>query len=154
MVINNDTLNWTNAQDVLVKVRGKSLNTTTNIYTIYEAYMLNNKLVGKFLDNNHTPSQQDKIFGGDTIEQITVNQSSDSLKKWVDNMLPTLTYNGYRGDVHTFGEPAINHGDIINLVSNKLPERNGKYLVKSVKITDGVEGYFQTLTLGISLQNQ
>lgn len=69
-------------------------------------------------------------------------------------MLPTLTYNGYRGDVHTFGEPAINHGDIINLVSNKLPERNGKYLVKAVKITDGVDGYFQTLTLGISLQNQ
>ena len=154
VVINNDTLNWTNAQDVLVKVRGKSLNTTTNVYTIYEAYMLNNKLVGKFLDNNHTPSQQDKIFGGDTIEQITINQSADSLKKWVDNMLPTLTYNGYRGDVHTFGEPAINHGDIINLVSNKLPERNGKYLVKAVKITDGVDGYFQTLTLGISLQNQ
>jgi len=151
IVINNDTLQWTNARDVIIKVRGKSLNTTSNLYTIYEAYMLNNQLVGKFIDN---PSQEDKKFSGDVIEQITINQSKAGLKKWVDNMLPTLTYNGWRGDIHTIGEPAVSDGDVIKLTSNKMPERNGSYLVKAVKITDGTNGYFQTISLGIALQNQ
>lgn len=151
VVINSDTLQWTNSDDVLVKVRGTSINTQTNKSRIYEAYMLNNVLVGKFIDN---PSQEDKKFGGDTIQQITINQSDAGLKKWVDNMLPTLNYNGYRGAIHTFGEPVVNHGDIIKLKSNKMPERDGSYLVKSVKIQDGTSGYFQTIDLGIALQNQ
>lgn len=149
VVINNNTLQWTNSQDVLVKVRGKSINTQTNKVRIYEAYLLNNVLVGKFIDS---PAQEDKKFGGDTIEQITINQSDAGLKKWVDNMLPTLNYTGWRGTVETIGEPVINHGDIINLVSNKMPERNGQYLVKSVEISEGVGGYFQKIELGISLK--
>ena len=151
VVFNADSLQWTNSKDVLIKVRGKSLNTSTQKYIIYEAYMLNNILVGRVVNN---PSEEDKRFAGDTIEKLTVNQSAEGLKKFVDNMLPTLNYNGFRGEILTLGEPVINHGDIINLVSLKIPERNGKYLVKGVTIEDGEKGYFQKISLGIAMQNQ
>ncbi|HXU27949.1 MAG TPA: hypothetical protein VN698_12030, partial [Bacteroidia bacterium] len=92
-----------------------------------------------------------KSFKGDTIVRYTQNQDKDSLKKWVDDLFLTYTYTGFRGDIETLGEPFVNHGDVCQLTSKKLPERNGYYLIKAIKIKDGKDGYFQTLTLGIKL---
>jgi hypothetical protein len=128
VVLNNETLQWTNYQDVPIKVKGISINADNTKFE-YEA-------------------GQD---GGDFITQYTYNQTQAGLKKWVDNLLPTLTYDGWRGDIQTIGEPLVNHGDICKLISKKMPERNGSYLIKAVKIVDGTSGYFQTITLGIKL---
>ncbi|HTA63554.1 MAG TPA: hypothetical protein VK835_13910, partial [Bacteroidia bacterium] len=92
-----------------------------------------------------------KNFSGDTIVRYTQNQDKDSLKKWVDDLFLTYTYTGFRGDIETLGEPLVNHGDVCKLISKKLPERNGYYLIKAIKIKDGKDGYFTTLTLGIKL---
>jgi len=90
-------------------------------------------------------------FIGDIKIKNTKNQSEDSLKKMVLNFLPTYTYTGFKGEIETLGEPAVNHGDVCYLTSKKMPERNGYYLIKAVKINDGTKGYFQTLSLGIKL---
>lgn len=69
------------------------------------------------------------------------------IKKMADNYLTKLKYTGYRGKVETFGEPYIRPGDIVKLISTKLPERNGNYLVKDVSRKWGMNGSRQEITI-------
>jgi hypothetical protein len=145
VVFNNDTLEWVNASDVNIKVKGISINTTTNERVEYEAFYLNGVITGQY---NTPTSPTVSKFDGNTVTQITTNQTKEGLKLFVDNRLKALNYSGFRGNIITLGEPNIQHGDIVKLTSKKLPERNGQYLVKAVKIIDGTTGYFQHITLG------
>lgn len=130
VVFNSNDLTWTNAQDVPIKVIGISMNADDTKW-------------------EYTAGSE----GGDTITKFTYNQTKEGLKKYIDNLLPSLNYDGWRGSIVTLGEPAMNHGDICRLISRKLPERNGNYLIKSVKIKDGFGGYFQTLELGAKISD-
>lgn len=127
-VINQDTLNWENADDARIKIHGVSM-----------------------LSDNTKLEYDAGDEGGDTITKICVNQNMAGLKKFVTEMLKGFKYTGYRGSIKTFGEPVFNSGDVVKLISRKLPERDGNYLVKSVKIEDGTGGYFQTLELGVKV---
>jgi len=127
-IINQDTLNWENADDARIKIHGVSM-----------------------LSDNTTLEYDVGDEGGDTITKICVNQNMAGLKKFVNEMLKGFKYTGYRGSVKTFGEPMFNAGDVVRLTSRKLPERDGNYLIKSVKIEDGTNGFFQTLELGVKV---
>ena len=127
-IINQDTLNWENADDARIKIHGVSM-----------------------LSDNTTLEYDAGDEGGDTITKICVNQNMAGLKKFVTEMLKGFKYTGYRGSVKTFGEPMFNAGDVVKLTSRKLPERDGNYLIKSVKIEDGTNGFFQTLELGVKV---
>ena len=128
VVINQDTLNWENADDARIKIHGVSM-----------------------LSDNTKLEYDAGDEGGDTITKICVNQDMAGLKKFVTEMLKGFKYTGYRGSIKTFGEPPLNSGDVVKLTSRKLPERNGNYLIKSVKVEDGTNGYFQTLELGVKV---
>lgn len=58
-----------------------------------------------------------------------------------------LRYDGYRGSLTIFGQPAVRHGDVVELRDPVYPERDGSYLVKSVNTSFGTDGYRQTLEL-------
>lgn len=128
VVIDSDKLTWENKEDVRIKIHGVSM-----------------------LSDNTKLEYDAGDEGGDTITKICVNQNQAGLKKFVDEMLASFKYNGYRGQLETFGEPVMNPGDVAKITSTKLPERNGNYLVKAVKIKDGYNGYFQTLELGVKV---
>jgi hypothetical protein len=149
VVINNDTLEWSNLEDLSVKVTGTSVNSDNTTIT-YETFNRGALIISQY-DDAKTDT---KSFTGDTIVRYTQNQDRDSLKKWVDDLFLTYTYTGFRGDIETLGEPFVNHGDVCQLTSRKLPERNGYYLIKAIKIKDGKDGYFATLTLGIKLSKK
>ena len=70
------------------------------------------------------------------------------LKEFAQLKLDESVYDGYRGSFETFGEPYVRHGDIVKLKSKKLPERDGNYLVTSVKRTFGMGGYRQIIEIG------
>jgi len=125
VVIDSDKLTWENADDARIKIHGVSM-----------------------LSDNTKLEYDAGDEGGDTITKICVNQNMEGLKKFVGEMLKGFKYTGYRGQLKTFGEPAMNPGDVAKITSLKLPERNGSYLVKSVKIDDDQNGYFQILELG------
>lgn len=125
VVIEDDQLQYENEKDVKIKIHGVSMNADNT----------------KFEYDAGDPS-------GDTITKFTYNQTEAGLKAYIDKLLPVYKYSGYRGWLKTFGEPAMNHGDIAKIVSRELPERDGNYLIKSVKIHDGTKGYFQELELG------
>lgn len=129
-IINSDTLEWQNEDEVKLKCVAISMNT----------------------DNTKTEVE----FGDADGNQITIhkyNMDAKSLefaaKEWIKNN----KYTGFKGEVETFGEPIMNHGDRIKLTSEKLPERNGTYLIKKVKRSYSVDGgNKQTFTLGIKVE--
>lgn len=76
--------------------------------------------------------------------------STDDLKKQAEAKLPFIKYEGFRGSFTTFGLPYVKHGDIAQIVNKKLPEMNGKYLIKEVQTTcSSTGGLRQTIALDI-----
>lgn len=127
VVINSDTLEWQRAEDVRIKCVAISM----------------------FPDN----TKSDPIeFGDPDGNQITIhkyNMDAKSLEFAAKEWIKENKYTGYRGEVETFGEPVMKHGDRIKLTSVKLPERDGTYLIKKVKRVYSVDsGNHQIFTLG------
>lgn len=74
-------------------------------------------------------------------------KSVSRLKELAQNELDKIKINGFTGSFTTFLQPRIQHGDSINLIDNEVKDRNGSYLVKSVKTTFGVNGGRQEVEL-------
>ena len=106
-----------------------------------------------------------KLIGlNNTFEEVTVGDTDGAqrtfylywdgigtkpnLKEFANLKLDESKYDGYKGSFETFGEPYVRHGDIVKLTSKKLPERDGNYLVTSVKRTFGMGGYRQIIEVG------
>ena len=127
VIINSDTLEWQRAEDVRIKCVAISM----------------------FLDNTKSEPIE---FGDPDGNQITIhkyNMDAKSLEFAAKEWIKENKYTGYRGEVETFGEPVMNHGDRAKITSDKLPERDGIYLIKKVKRIYGVnEGNHQIFTLG------
>jgi hypothetical protein len=129
VVINSDTLEWQRAEDVRIKCVAISMNK----------------------DNSKTQIE----FGDEDGNQITITKQdmdAKSLEFAAKEWIAENKYTGFKGEIETFGEPIMKHGDRVKLTSTKLPERDGTYLVKKVKRIYGVnDGNHQLLTLGIKV---
>lgn len=60
-------------------------------------------------------------------------------------------YSGFKGSFTTFGIPYITVGDNIVIEDKVLPDRNGKYKVKGVSYSGGVNGQRQVIELDYKL---
>jgi hypothetical protein len=127
VVINSDTLEWQRAEDVRIQCVAISM----------------------FPDNTKSDPI---IFGDPDGNQITIhkyNMNESALRFAAEQWIKENKYTGYRGEVETFGEPIMRHGDRAKITSTKLPERNGTFLIKKVKRVYSVDaGNHQFLTLG------
>lgn len=127
VVINSDNLEWQRAEDVRIQCEAISM----------------------YPDNTKSDPI---VFGDPDGNKITIhkyNMDATALKFAAEQWIKENKYTGYRGDVETFGEPIMNHGDRVKLTSTKLPERNGTFLVKKVRRIYSVDGgNHQILTLG------
>lgn len=95
-------------------------------------------------------SQQEISVGDETGDLRTVFQyggTLDELQRLCNSYLEQMNYTGYYGKFTTFLEPRMRHGDYVKLVSYKLPERNGTYLIKSVETSFGINGGRQIVEL-------
>lgn len=72
------------------------------------------------------------------------------LKDAAERELARLKYDGYRGSFKTFGQPFVEHGDIVTIQDPTYPERNGDFWVDKVVRQYG-RGYSQTITLGAAV---
>jgi hypothetical protein len=106
--------------------------TKIELYTFYE----DNKIVTR--EGNP---------GGDLNTMTIPNRTKAQLQELLERWLPNLYYTGFRGSFVTFGEPVVNHGDIAAIEDLKFPEKDGKYLIKSVQISFGLNGYRQIIEL-------
>lgn len=83
-----------------------------------------------------------------TIVKMNVFTTVQSaLQGIAQRRLSKIRYKGYSGTFTTFGKPFIKHGDEVELQDFQLPERSGKYKVKSVHYSYGSSGYRQEIEL-------
>lgn len=106
---------------------------------------------------NRTPEnkREEYVFGdqdGDNHSLHFYNTKKSDIERLSKEALEKMKFTGYRGSFTTFGVPVVNHGDIINLLSNEYPERDGRYRVKSVRTTFGNGGYRQEIELDIKVE--
>lgn len=76
-----------------------------------------------------------------TIHKYAMTQAD--LQKFCEAEVKRLKFEGYRGKFVTFGEPYVKVTDQIILKDNEFPDREGRYLVKSMTYKFGMNGYRQ-----------
>jgi len=134
-IINGSNLEVTDETDLKTIAYGvsqQSNGTKIELYTYYENGQI------KTSETNPTGYLNTMNIPGLTKVKLT-----ELLERW----LPNLNYTGYKGQFTTFGEPAMEHGDVAEIIDFKYPEKNGKYLIKAVNIIFGQDGYRQRIEL-------
>lgn len=96
------------------------------------------------------PDNKKKEFeiGSDDGEVRTFSQydvPEGDMRRLAAIELERLRYEGYRGNLTLFGEPFIQHGDVVELIDTDNPERNGRYFVKKITRKFGRNGYRQII---------
>jgi hypothetical protein len=74
--------------------------------------------------------------------------SEADLKAIAEKEMDRLQYDGYRGDLTLFGEPYVEHGDVIQLQNDQESDKTGSYWVDGVTYKFGVGGIRQSVKLG------
>lgn len=124
-IINEDDLDWQQAEDISIKVKAISMQP----------------------DNTKKEIEVGDSDGAQRTYHL-YNATDAALKEFANLKLNEIKYTGFVGTVETFGEPYVRQGDIAHLASKKLPERDGDYLIKDVKRKFGWNiGYRQYLGL-------
>lgn len=75
------------------------------------------------------------------------NLKESDLRKVVKQDAERLRYEGYKGSFESFLLPQVRHGDIALLDDLLLPDRKGKYLIKSVNTSFGQGGGRQKIEI-------
>ena len=129
VIIDGDSLEWQNEDDIEIGV------TAINIDS----------------ENKKTEVKAGSLNGEQKTYHYT-GMSKEDLKNVAEKTVKEFKYTGFKGEVETFGEPIMRHGDRARITSTKLPERDGTYLIKRVKRVYGVnEGNHQIFTLGVKV---
>lgn len=85
---------------------------------------------------------------GETRSLDFYNLSDAELKQQAEEYIKLLKYDGYRGSLPAFGEPAVFHGNVAKVVDKRYPNRQGNYYIDAVTTTFGINGYKQKIELG------
>ena len=87
-------------------------------------------------------------------EQITLNYynlTAAQLEDTIKNNFANYVYTGYHGSFETFLDPVIEPLNKIKLFNLRFPERNGKYKIRGVETTFGIDGGRQNVELDYRL---
>ncbi len=89
-------------------------------------------------------------LGDEDGEQKTIfqyNVSESDLRKFAEEQLGKLKYEGFVGSFETFLEPQVRKGTAIRIENVAFPEKDGIYLVRSVRTKFGQDGGRQFIEL-------
>lgn len=79
---------------------------------------------------------------------LPIGLNEGDLEKQALAKIELFRFDGYDGDITTFGRPFLEHGDIVEPRDDQYPEREGSYRIDGVKIEFGVGGYRRHLSIG------
>ncbi len=74
--------------------------------------------------------------GGSSITlHAPLNLSVSELEKWAKDYYKSVVFDGYEGNIDTWGQPFTRAGDAANIINPQYSDgqRNGRYLIESVK---------------------
>ena len=131
----SDELHFNLKDDVRIGAICYSVNSTEGSVT--------NKMGGKQYTTTRTEvtvgaTKQDNAEAFEFYNFYFPNITDDALTSQGQIYLNRYHYDGFRGNFKTFGLPFVQHGNIVYLTDNLLPERNGHYMVKGVHYTFSV----------------
>jgi hypothetical protein len=123
--------------ELLITVYGSSQQKDNSVIEVF----------GYYEDGEVVTSTKDPEQG--ELEKLTIKSeiSQKDLEFYVKNKLEQRLSTATLGEFTAFGEPAVKHGDTVNLISGKFPEREGVFLVRKVVKSFGLGGFRQTITL-------
>ena len=129
--INSNELDYQRAEDVEIKV----------------------VCIGMMPNNSKVEAEVGEVDGEQRTYHFYNISDKTQLEKVANEKLKQNKYTGFTGVFETFGQPLLHHGDRLKMTSTKLPERNGVYLIKSVKRSFSVSGgYRQVFELGFKIE--
>lgn len=100
------------------------------------------------LPNNEIHEYTAGSNSGNTKTVTYYNLSEAELKRRASTLLQQQSYDGYDGEITTFGLPYIQHADIAELRDNEYPTRSGSYQIEKTTVSFGQSGFRRTLKLG------
>jgi hypothetical protein len=119
------TLNYLRAEDVRIQIKGVLIKS----------------------DNSRIEKNYGDLLNGDLRTVFQWGGTEKDLDLTCNRFLQQAQYTGYHGSFETFLEPQVEPGDHAVIRSYKYPDRDGTYLIKSVKKIVGVKGGRQTIEL-------
>lgn len=119
----SNQLQWQEADDVKLKVKAVSISDNKK-YTV---------------EVGDSEGEQRTLHFYDVPES--------ELKERAEQELAKLKYAGYKGKFEAWGEPLVQHGDIVELRDPDYDERTGRYMVKETKYRFGSRGIQQTIEI-------
>lgn len=139
--INTNTLSSTNK-------RGKSKTKTERlsilIYTLPDGtFTYVQKQDGVDFPSNEEGERRTLFFPNISSAKELFELGKTELEKYY--------YTGFKGSFTTFAMPYVTVGDTIALKDEVLPDRDGKYRVRAVTYSGGVNGHRQEITLDYKL---
>lgn len=131
-----DTLTFQRDDDVGMVVRFESKQKDNSVITLFG-----------FKENGETVISRKPKSGGIVNSWKVPELSENLIKQLITRNIDKYIWEGFEGSFTTFLEPAIEHSDRIDYIDNRLPEKNGRYLIKAVITTFGVDGGRQIIEL-------
>lgn len=86
--------------------------------------------------------------GGDTRTLNFYNYTLEMLKSIAKVEYERLIFDGFRGTLTLYGEPFVEHGDVLEIEETEDSDKNGNYWIDSVNYSFGIRGYRQEAALG------
>jgi hypothetical protein len=111
------------------------------------------KILVRFESKKLSGKTEIVTVGDNTGETHTItdfNVPKSEMLRRANEYLQQLKFDGWHGKFKTFGEPIVQHGDIINLIDPINNEKSGKYYAERVEVlSDTKEAYKQEITIGL-----
>ncbi len=90
--------------------------------------------------------------GDDGGEEHTLHfygiTNKEELKNQANAKLDSMKFEGYRGQIKSFGIPYYEHSWTGSIIDDVYPERNGDFIIDSVKVEFGLNGFRRIAELG------
>lgn len=131
-----DNLIFQRDDDVGMVIRFESKQKDNSVITLFG-----------FKENGETVISRTPKSGGIVNSWKVPELSEDLIRQLITRNIDKYIWEGFEGGFTTFLEPTIEHSDRIDYIDNRLPEKNGRYLIKTVVTSFGVDGGRQTVEL-------
>ena len=131
-----DNLTFQRDDDVGMVVRFDSKQKDNSVITLFGFKEKGETVISR------TPKQ-----GGIVNSWKVPELSEDLIKQLITRNIDKYIWEGFQGSFMTFLEPTIEHSDRIDYIDPRLPEKDGRYLIKTVVTTFGVDGGRQIVEL-------
>lgn len=89
--------------------------------------------------------------GGEEFKHTYYNITKSDLQNRSEAIYEQHRYDGYRGDINTFGIPFIRCNDTLELIDDEYTERGGVYKIESITTTFGMNGFRRGIKIGAKI---